>query len=183
MRSPGRQPGSRTARLCHAHADRRTASCVQHRSLGWDSGSGQRLDRYRAICHHLRLADLRHPQARARCHHRGHPAPTGCGGVWQNRDDRIRLAQKRAHGQPLSRGTHARRLLQWLGSGRGHRHGAPGFGHPDLRLSHPPGGLLRRGGLQSQLRRGATPGRVPGLRGAGPCRFSGPLRQRCGPRL
>ena len=70
MRCPRRPTRSRAPRIRDASADRRSAGHALHRPLDRDSGGGEGLDRYRAIHHDLRLADLRHPQARARCRRR-----------------------------------------------------------------------------------------------------------------
>ena len=93
------------------------------------------------------------PSRAARCG--GDRAPGRCGRlrVRQDRDHGIRLHAARGDAQSVERGAHPGRLVVGLGgSGRGASR-AGGDRHPDQRLGHPPGGVLRCRRLQADARR------------------------------
>ena len=54
--------------------------------------------------------------------------------------------------EPGESGPYAGRLEQWIGGGGGGGVLSAGLRHPDRRQRDPAGGLLRRGGLQAELR-------------------------------
>ena len=98
----------------------------------------------------------------------------------QDGDDRVR----RPHtGQDAPSGRsrlHAGWLFERIGCGRSHWHGPAGPRHTDSGLHHPPGQLLRRGGLQAQLCVVQLLGDSPRRRGSRHAGWNGALCARCG---
>ena len=98
----------------------------------------------------------------------------------QDGDDAVRQLRSAGDAQPVEPRAHARRLQQRLGGGGGVRH-VPGSARlADRRLDHAAGVLLRRGGLQADLRPGQHRRRRAAGAVDGSSRPDGPLRARPG---
>ena len=118
----------------------------------------------------VRLADLGGMAAAGRLGAGGLGARGRRRGDRQDRHDRVRDPQARPHRQSGQSGAYAGRLIVGLGSGRGGSDVSGGVRHADRRQRHPPGGVLRRGRLQADLRhdqpdRHEADVRQPGHRG------------------
>ena len=131
--------------------------------------------RHRRHADRVGHADPSRPSHRARCrlrraHAQGRRRPAG-----QDRHHRIRQPASRQDAQPARPRAHARRLVERLGRGGRRLHGADRARHPDHRLDHPAGLVLRRVRLSADLRRASPAWRDGGLRLARHARHPGAL--------
>ena len=102
--------------------------------------------------HRIRLAHLQRTNRHRRCRDRSRAAPTRSDPAWKDPDCSLRVPNARPHAQPAQSGAHSRRKLQRVGSRRRRRHGAGRAGNPDQRVGAAAGVLLRRDGIQGELR-------------------------------